>query len=39
MDYDQISRVLGISRASTKAMLWRARTCFREEWLRQEARA
>jgi RNA polymerase sigma factor (sigma-70 family) len=38
MDYDQIGRVLGISRASTKAMLWRARTRFREEWLRQEAR-
>ena len=32
MDYDQISRVLGISRASTKAMLWRARARFREEW-------
>ena len=39
LDYDQISRVLGISRASTKAMLWRARARFREEWLRQEAPA
>jgi RNA polymerase sigma-70 factor (ECF subfamily) len=39
MDYDQIGRVLGISRASTKAMLRRARARFREEWLRQEARA
>ncbi len=39
LDYDQISRVLGISRASTKAMLWRARARFREEWSRQEAPA
>jgi RNA polymerase sigma-70 factor, ECF subfamily len=39
LDYDQISRVLGISRASAKAMLWRARARFREEWLRREARA
>jgi RNA polymerase sigma factor (sigma-70 family) len=39
MDYDQISQTMGVTRSSTKAMLWRARNRFREEWLKQEALA
>jgi hypothetical protein len=30
---------MGVTRSSTKAMLWRARNRFREEWLKQEALA
>jgi len=39
LDYDQISRALGVTRSATKSLLWRARTRLREEWRKQEAPA
>jgi len=39
MDYDQISRVLGVTRSATRSLLRRARTRLREEWRKQEALA
>jgi RNA polymerase sigma-70 factor (ECF subfamily) len=36
LDYDEISHAMGITRASTKSMLFKARARFREVWLKGE---
>jgi RNA polymerase sigma-70 factor (ECF subfamily) len=36
LDYDQISRAMGVTRSSTRSTLWRARARLRGEWLRGE---